>query len=67
MAAAAILTLPETLPHDRQVSSPGPVLAGYRSLLGNRQFVVADPDGYLLRFHEDLGWRARSARTAPAD
>lgn len=25
--------------------------------LGNRQFVVADPDGYLLRFFEDLGAR----------
>ncbi|MGE3624142.1 MAG: bleomycin resistance protein [Bdellovibrionales bacterium] len=25
--------------------------------LGNRQFVVADPDGYLLRFYEDLGKR----------
>lgn len=24
---------------------------------GNRQFVVADPDGYLLRFCEDLGTR----------
>lgn len=24
---------------------------------GNRQFVVADPDGYLLRFFEDLGTR----------
>jgi catechol 2,3-dioxygenase-like lactoylglutathione lyase family enzyme len=24
---------------------------------GNRQFVVADPDGYLLRFFEDLGAR----------
>ena len=24
---------------------------------GNRQFVVADPDGYLLRFFEDLGQR----------
>ncbi|GGB63810.1 hypothetical protein GCM10011505_50450 [Tistrella bauzanensis] len=24
---------------------------------GNRQFVVADPDGYLLRFYEDLGSR----------
>ncbi len=23
---------------------------------GQRQFVVADPDGYLLRFYEDLGW-----------
>ena len=27
------------------------------TLLGNRQFVVADPDGYLLRFFEDLGQR----------
>lgn len=25
--------------------------------LGNRQFIVADPDGYLLRFFEDLGER----------
>lgn len=25
---------------------------------GNRQFVVADPDGYLLRFYEELGSRA---------
>lgn len=24
-------------------------------LLGNRQFVVQDPDGYLLRFYGDLG------------
>jgi catechol 2,3-dioxygenase-like lactoylglutathione lyase family enzyme len=24
---------------------------------GNRQFVVADPDGYLLRFFRDLGTR----------
>ena len=24
---------------------------------GNRQFVVADPDGYLLRFFEDMGTR----------
>ena len=28
--------------------------------VGNRQFVVADPDGYLLRFFEDLGARPRS-------
>jgi catechol 2,3-dioxygenase-like lactoylglutathione lyase family enzyme len=26
-----------------------------QSLLGNRQFIVQDPDGYLLRFFEDLG------------
>jgi hypothetical protein len=24
---------------------------------GNRQFVIADPDGYLLRFFQDLGTR----------
>lgn len=29
---------------------------------GNRQFVVADIDGYLLRFYEDLGQRASSQR-----
>ncbi|HEY0476960.1 MAG TPA: hypothetical protein VGD37_05520 [Kofleriaceae bacterium] len=27
--------------------------------VGNRQFVVADPDGYLLRFFGDLGQRFR--------
>ncbi len=27
-------------------------------LRGNRQFVVADPDGYLLRFYQDLGAKA---------
>lgn len=26
-------------------------------LVGNRQFIVEDPDGYLLRFAEDLGER----------
>jgi catechol 2,3-dioxygenase-like lactoylglutathione lyase family enzyme len=26
-------------------------------LLGNRQFIVQDPDGYLLRFAQDLGSR----------
>lgn len=26
-------------------------------LVGNRQFIVQDPDGYLLRFAEDLGER----------
>ncbi|MGV8954401.1 MAG: bleomycin resistance protein [Cypionkella sp.] len=25
--------------------------------VGNRQFIVADPDGYLLRFTQDLGTR----------
>ncbi|MEO0884111.1 MAG: VOC family protein [Pseudomonadota bacterium] len=25
---------------------------------GNRQFVVSDPDGYVLRFYSDLGTRA---------
>jgi catechol 2,3-dioxygenase-like lactoylglutathione lyase family enzyme len=26
-------------------------------LMGNRQFIVQDPDGYLLRFFQDLGTR----------
>ncbi|AUH32503.1 bleomycin resistance protein [Paracoccus tegillarcae] len=32
--------------------------------VGNRQFVVADPDGYLLRFFEDLGARPPGAGDA---
>jgi catechol 2,3-dioxygenase-like lactoylglutathione lyase family enzyme len=32
---------------------------------GNRQFVVADPDGYLLRFAQNLG--KRPARSDPRD
>jgi len=27
--------------------------------MGNRQFVVADPDGYLLRFYQSLGSRQK--------
>ena len=30
--------------------------------VGNRQFLVQDPDGYLLRFAQDLGTRAATAR-----
>jgi catechol 2,3-dioxygenase-like lactoylglutathione lyase family enzyme len=30
---------------------------------GNRQFVIADPDGYLLRFFQDLGSRPARHRT----
>lgn len=26
-------------------------------LLGNKEFLIQDPDGYLLRFSEDLGER----------
>jgi catechol 2,3-dioxygenase-like lactoylglutathione lyase family enzyme len=29
--------------------------------VGNRQFIVSDPDGYLLRFAEDLGERPLKA------
>jgi catechol 2,3-dioxygenase-like lactoylglutathione lyase family enzyme len=29
--------------------------------LGNRQFIVMDPDGYLLRFFQDLGERKLAA------
>lgn len=34
---------------------------------GNRQFLAQDPDGYLLRFYQDLGsrpWRADNRRRA---
>lgn len=31
---------------------------------GNRQFVMADPDGYLLRFFQDLGRRPAEIATA---
>jgi len=31
---------------------------------GNRQFVLVDPDGYLLRFFTDLGRRPMNLRTA---
>jgi catechol 2,3-dioxygenase-like lactoylglutathione lyase family enzyme len=31
--------------------------------LGNRQFIVQDPDGYLLRFFEDLGTKERETCT----
>jgi hypothetical protein len=33
--------------------------------VGNRQFVVIDPDGYLLRFFSDLG-RRKHAQSASA-
>lgn len=32
---------------------------------GNRQFLVQDPDGYLLRFFQDLGARPLPSRTPP--
>jgi len=32
--------------------------------VGNRQFVVADPDGYLLRLFEDLGARPFTPQSA---
>jgi catechol 2,3-dioxygenase-like lactoylglutathione lyase family enzyme len=35
-------------------------------LSGNRQFVVADPDGYLLRFFSDLGERPVTASPLPS-
>ncbi|TNM65880.1 bleomycin resistance protein [Aliirhizobium smilacinae] len=35
--------------------------------VGNRQFVVTDPDGYLLRLFEDLGERPMPHSTVSAD
>jgi len=39
-----------------EVSHPETSLTSYVEA-GNRQFVIADPDGYVLRFYEDLGRR----------
>ncbi len=55
--------------HQRALTSQQPIVIPleerwYRreaQELGNRQFVVADPDGYLLRFCTDLGARNYSA------
>ena len=55
--------------HQRALASQQPIVIPleerwYRreaQELGNRQFVVADPDGYLLRFCTDLGARNYSA------
>ena len=51
--------------HDRLISRGRPILVPLEERwyaqgdteIGHRQFVVADPDGYLLRFHEPLGVR----------
>lgn len=32
---------------------------------GNRQFMISDPDGYLLRFFQDLGRRPKPAHDRP--
>ena len=34
---------------------------------GHRQFVVADPDGYLLRFHSSLGKRPARSKDSQLD
>jgi catechol 2,3-dioxygenase-like lactoylglutathione lyase family enzyme len=36
-----------------------------RQEVGNRQFVIIDPDGYLLRFFSRLGLRSAEAATEP--
>lgn len=38
-----------------------------RAEVGIRQFIVADPDGYLLRFAQDLGTRPIPAPACSAD
>ena len=53
LAALADRHVPLVLPLEERWYEAGAVD------LGNRQFVVADPDGYLLRFFEDMGKRAR--------
>jgi catechol 2,3-dioxygenase-like lactoylglutathione lyase family enzyme len=36
-----------------------------RKEVGNRQFVIIDPDGYLLRFFSSLGLRSAEVATGP--
>ena len=50
-AAAAASGAPVFLPMEERWYR-----AGDREV-GNRQFIVLDPDGYLLRFYQDLGMR----------
>jgi len=33
-----------------------------KKLLGNKEFLVQDPDGYLLRFSQDIGWKPLSLK-----
>ena len=52
--------LQSLLEHDYTLFA-GPVEHWYRQgavLLGRREFLVMDPDGYLLRFAESLGERS---------
>lgn len=51
LAALAANAVPLVLPPEERWYRAG------SQDLGNRQFVVADPDGYLLRFFEDMGAR----------
>jgi catechol 2,3-dioxygenase-like lactoylglutathione lyase family enzyme len=58
---ASVLPLLESLQRHEVALSLPPEETWYRvdaQEKGNRQFVVADPDGYLLRFYEDLGSRS---------
>ena len=64
---ASVAPLLERLAAERWPLFRAPHDAWYRvgaAETGNRQFLVQDPDGYLLRFYEDLGTRAISAATA---
>jgi len=54
LAALAEAQAPLVLPLEERWYEAGAVE------LGNRQFVVPDPDGYLLRFFEDMGKRPRA-------
>ncbi|ROU03523.1 bleomycin resistance protein [Histidinibacterium lentulum] len=58
VAALAGCGHPLVLPVEEKWYRLGPQKAG------QRQFVVADPDGYLLRFHEELGLRPRRGSAA---
>lgn len=48
--------------HQRVLAKPWPIFwpMEERYEVGNRQFLLQDPDGYLLRFFSDLGERPRA-------
>jgi len=54
----SIKPLLDNLKHKKQRLFQEPKDNWYRkgnSLMGNREFLIQDPDGYLLRFYEHLG------------
>ena len=61
---APLLLALESRGHDLYRTPEEAWYAGEDRLYGQRQFLVQDPDGYLLRFCQDLGEKPLDARPA---